>query len=351
MIAARTGKVDAVSALLTAGAEIDAADAVKGQTALMWAAAEGNVATVKLLIEGGASVAARSKAGYTPMIFAARGGDQKTVQTLLDAKADINAAAKDGTAPLLLSLVRGHVELAKYLLDHGADPNADGRGFNALHWVSGAWDGQMHFGLHSESLLTEWHALTGLRGQRKLDMIKALLAHGAKVNAINKKSPPRFGFLAGSVPLNGATPFLMAACAADVDAMKLLLEAGADKDRTTDDQFTALMLAAGVCRVPGQDQVGEAQALQAVKFVWGLGGFDVNAASDLNWTAMHGSAYWGTTSVMQFLFDQGADLEIETWDKTATPLSIAEARTPFRGMNIYNYPDLAALLHKLGAKK
>lgn len=351
MIAARTGKVDGVASLIEGGAQIDAVEAGKGQTALMWAAAEGHAPLVKLLIERGANVSARSKAGYTPLILAARGGDVSTAQVLLDAKANVNDAAKDGTAPLILSLVRGHVELAKYLLERGADPNADGRGFNALHWVSGSWDGQMHFGQHSEGMLTEWHALTGLRGQRKLDMMKALLAHGAKVNATNTKSPPRFGFLAGSVALEGATPFLIAACAADIDAMKLLLAAGADKDRTTDNQFTALMLAAGVCRIPGQDQVVEAQALEAVKFVWGLGGFDVNAASDENWTSMHGAAYWGSIELTKFLVEHGAELEIETYDKIATPLSIAEGRTPFRGMNTYNYPELAVALRQLGAKK
>jgi ankyrin repeat protein len=41
MLAARSGKVDAVKALLTAGSEIDAKESWNGQTALMWAAAEG----------------------------------------------------------------------------------------------------------------------------------------------------------------------------------------------------------------------------------------------------------------------------------------------------------------------
>src|SRR5258708_1379450 len=43
MIAARTGKVAAVKRLVAAGADINATETVRGQTALMWAAAENNV--------------------------------------------------------------------------------------------------------------------------------------------------------------------------------------------------------------------------------------------------------------------------------------------------------------------
>src|ERR1019366_5867217 len=41
MTAARTGKIDALNLLLTDGAEVNAKETEHGQTALMWAAAEG----------------------------------------------------------------------------------------------------------------------------------------------------------------------------------------------------------------------------------------------------------------------------------------------------------------------
>ena len=44
MTAARTGKAEAVKALLAHGAKVDAREQTRGQTALMWAAAEGNAA-------------------------------------------------------------------------------------------------------------------------------------------------------------------------------------------------------------------------------------------------------------------------------------------------------------------
>ena len=50
MTAARTGKVDAVKVLLEAGAAVNAKEGWHGQTALMWAAAEGHPAVIQVLV-------------------------------------------------------------------------------------------------------------------------------------------------------------------------------------------------------------------------------------------------------------------------------------------------------------
>ena len=78
--------------LLDHGAKIDAAEQGKGQTALMWAAAEGHSDVVKLLIARGANVKAASKIGFTPLVFAAVKDDAKSVAALLAAGADPNVA-------------------------------------------------------------------------------------------------------------------------------------------------------------------------------------------------------------------------------------------------------------------
>src|SRR5215831_1386366 len=50
MTASRTGKVAAVKMLLTHGANVNFGESKRGQTALMWAAAEGNTSTVEELV-------------------------------------------------------------------------------------------------------------------------------------------------------------------------------------------------------------------------------------------------------------------------------------------------------------
>ena len=74
MTAARTGKVEAVKALLARGADVQAKETIKGQTGLMWAIAERHGAVAATLVEHGADVKARSANGATPLLFAARAG-------------------------------------------------------------------------------------------------------------------------------------------------------------------------------------------------------------------------------------------------------------------------------------
>ena len=56
MVAARTGKVDAVNALLARGADPNATEKWRGQTALMWAAAEGHAPVIEALVARGADL-------------------------------------------------------------------------------------------------------------------------------------------------------------------------------------------------------------------------------------------------------------------------------------------------------
>ena len=60
MMAARTGKTDAINVLLDSGAKVNAKETWGGTTALMWAVSERHPAAVKMLIDHGADVNARS---------------------------------------------------------------------------------------------------------------------------------------------------------------------------------------------------------------------------------------------------------------------------------------------------
>ena len=117
--------------------KVNAIEPNKGQTAIMWAASEGNTAAAEMLIEFGADVKVKSKGGFTPLLFAVRNGHKETVQALLAHGANANDVAPDGTSALNMAVVNAYFEVGAILLDHGADPNApDARG-SALHTL--AW--------------------------------------------------------------------------------------------------------------------------------------------------------------------------------------------------------------------
>jgi ankyrin repeat protein len=334
MTAARTGKLDAVNALLANGANVNAKEGSRGQTALMWAAAEGNTAVVEALTRKGAEIGARSNGGLTALLFAAREGKIDTVRALLKAGAGVNETTipppaitrtsvpgyalgqrpQGPTSALLLAVGSAHFELASVLLEAGADPNAATQGWTALHEMT--WARKCGQGDNNP-------CPRGTGTMDSLELARRLVARGANVNA---RMTQRAAM--GTTELNniGATPFLLAARTADVELMRVLLALGADPLMPNDDNTTPLMAAAGCGTYsPGEDAGTESDALEAVKLIWELGG-DINTVDKKGDTAMHGAAYKFFPSVVRFLAEKGARIDI--WNTTNkagfTPLKIAE---------------------------
>src|ERR1044071_4299584 len=189
MTASLTGKPDVVKLLLTRGAEVNVREPVRGQTALMWAAAEGATQAAELLIEFGGDIKAKSNGGFTPLLFAVRNGHKTTVESLLAHGANANDVAPDGTSALNMAIVNAYYEVASVLLDRGADPNApDARG-SALHTLT--WlrkpgtDGGNGLGKRSYAPPLP----TG--NVSSLELAKKLLDHGANPNIrINWEEQP-----------------------------------------------------------------------------------------------------------------------------------------------------------------
>jgi ankyrin repeat protein len=358
MVAARTGKLDGVKALLARGADVNAKETLKGQTGLMWAVAEHHLEVARTLIAQGADVRARSNNGSTPLLFAARAGDIELARLLLTHGADVNEADSSGTGVLLMATVRGHVELAQFLLNQGADPNADSAGYTALHWAAGKWETEFTSDYsYAPGTTAEWAAVVGLPSG-KLELIEALLAHGANVNARLTKRPPQSSrTLFKQELLRGATPFYLAALVGDTEVMRLLLAHGADPGVTANDKTTPLMVAAGLAHHENRSRVTEASFLEATRLLVGLGA-DINAVNNDGWTALHAGTFAGHESVVQFLLDHGARLNEKTkYGQTALgiaegycPLGELDGRIQPRPACIIGYrPAMAAYLSKLGA--
>ena len=335
MTCARSGNVETIGILIEYGAEVNAKEPAQGQTALMWAAAEHHLDVAKTLIQAYADLRAHSKQGFTAMHFAARRGDQEMVQLLLDAGVDVNirsevdaapkgkgaAAERAAAAPagpalenvtrktagtigytaLLVATVRGKVPLALYLLDHGADPNIGDAGFTPLHWASTEWENYTANRVYGFD-----DPMGGIPDrQAKLRLVKALLAHGANPNARMTKGQPQVS--GGYEDAIGATPFLLASSVDDVETMRILLDAGADPKIPTATNTTALMAATGLNHGIGESPVTEAQALEAVKLLLGLG-LDAKGATAFGENALFGPAYRGWNTLLAQLIDLGVDV-------------------------------------------
>jgi ankyrin repeat protein len=369
MRAARSGQVDAVQVLLDAGASSNATETWNGQSALMWAAAEGHVPVVQTLIEHGADIRARSGSGATPLLFATRKGSVDAVRVLLAAGSDVNAQRPDGATPLLVAVINGHEDLVDLLLAEGADPNVEGGStrltvqgvraqpmpltFRTLGYSERESEGVARGNVFGRPLqaavhVANWHVSDQfiVVNLDRMRVISSLLAYGADVNGRNTMEEPRWSGARYRRHLTGATALLLAAKAADVDVMRLLLEHGADPTMHTRDNITPLMAAAGIAWASNQDRAGEAQVLEAVTLLVDELGADVNAVNDIGETAMHAAAYRGANSVVQYLFDKGAQLDVVAKDGR-TPLRVADGVE--YGNSFAAHPHTAELLRALGA--
>jgi ankyrin repeat protein len=249
------------------------------------------------------------------------------------------AAPADGITALLLASGNAHYELAALLLARGADANAAPRGWTALHqltWVRKA-------GIAGSNN----PAPQGSGSMTSLDFARALVKHGADVNATVTRRPP-----AGVTGLNmiGGTPFLLAARTADAEYMRLLAELGADPRRANADGTTPLLVAAGIgTYAPGEDPGTEPEVLEAVKVALSLGN-DINAVDRNGDTVMHGAASKHVPSVVRFLAESGA--RAETWNQANkagfTPLKITEGI--LRGMSIVASPATGAAIKDVLAR-
>ena len=335
MAAARTGVVDGVAALLRHGAAVDAREGWRGQTALMWAAAEGHADVVARLAAAGADVDARSGGGFTPLAFAVRAGYAAAVDALLAAGADVNLALPDGVSPLHLAVVNAHYDVALRLLEHGADAAAAGPGWTPLHQL--VWTRRPNRHYNNPAAFPAGTV-------SDLELARALVAHGADVNA-RQTAEPRDGYR-NMLNRRGATPFLLAAKAVDLELMRLLLDLGADPLLTNEDGATALLVAAGVGIWSSSESPGSAaEALEAVELLIELGD-SVATVDDNGDAALHGAVMRGSPELVLYLLERGAALNPVN-ERGWTPLTIAQG--VFYANLGRRWPDMETLLLGLGA--
>ena len=384
MIAAGTGDRDVVRALLASGADVNAVTPSTGATALMWAVEAPHPAVVHILLESAADVSVSSKKGFTPLLLAARNGDVELARLLIAAGADVNAPGSDGARALPLAIISGHDAFAMFLLEQGADPRGTIDGVPALHAAAG----------DVATWLVDWYrehggrravdaggrGIRGLSPERRLPLVEALLARGADPNARIDKSAvvlsyigtTRYGVFeqnsVGTGDVRGATPLWVAAKSSNggglqgeqgppsqyrydssADIIRALVAAGADPNLTTDDGTTPLMMAAGLgvrSHQPLMPRGRPSPPAEAAVRALVEAGAEVNASNNGEFTALHGATFRGLNEVIQYLVEQGADIDARDY-RGRTAYRMAEGAK--QSFQYQAFPETAEFLEELGA--
>jgi ankyrin repeat protein len=236
--------------------------------------------------------------GDTALLFAARAGDLASATLLVAAGANVNDTDAWGVSVAALAAHSGFADLLDFLLERGADPNAARAGFTALH----------------AAIM-----------RRHTGMVAALLAHDADPNApLQNWTPMRrsskdYHF---APELVGATPFWLAARFSQPDVMRLLLDYGADalvvhrgnyhaeepvepRSHVTNAVMAAAGIGGGTAWVQPGRQEREGLMLEAIRIAVGQG-VDVNAADTDGRTAHDAARALKFEGVASFLVEHGA---------------------------------------------
>jgi ankyrin repeat protein len=247
-VAIRANNMAGLKALLGRGVNANETGS-QGVTPLMNAAAIGSLEAMKLLVERGAEVNAENAFGSTALMWSAH--DPGKVRFLLDHGADVNKVTKTGrTALMIAALSHPSAETVSMLLKRGADPSrVDERGNNAfLSAVAGDDPATIR-------LLADFAGdvnrpdpvgvtpLMVAAEMRNIDAVKVLLEKGADVNAVSISDSPRLRVRNGKVKTGAFTPLIMAATYGRPELVKLLLDAGADVNAVDVRGMTPLILA------------------------------------------------------------------------------------------------------------
>ena len=283
-------------------------------------------------------VGADFQGGMTALLFASREGHMATVKALLDGGASVNQVSHgDKMTALTMAIINGHFDVAKYLLDHGADPNlASITGITPLfavvdvQWAPKAWYPQPSVDQEKT---------------RYLDLMEALIAKKANVNAQLGEKPWFRSFTNDYTWIDpaGATAFWRAAQSSDIEAMRLLVKHGADPKLGTKGGASPLLAAAGIGWAANWSTNAPYPAVEAVKYCVELGN-DVNGADVRGYTPLHAAAYLGNNAMIEFLVSKGGDIKAKS-KSGDTVADMANGPTRFG----QPHPESVALLEKLGS--
>ena len=119
--------------------------------------------------------------GMSPLLYAARDGRMDLVRMLLDAGANINERDANDITPLIIAITNNHPDVARFLIDHGAD-------LKAVDWYGRT---PLWAAVETRNMdLDNGTFVNSIDRAPYLDLVQVLLDRGVDVNARMKEVPP-----------------------------------------------------------------------------------------------------------------------------------------------------------------
>jgi uncharacterized protein len=333
--------LEAMDLLIAAGAKVDLKNR-EGITPLQLASLFGNSRIIDGLIKAGANAKQTGPAGETMLMLAARNGNPDTIKTLAAAGADVNAKEPiRGTTALMWAVEQRHPEAVKALLQAKADVSAkSGPAGLPRNYMAPRLSPES---VQSANRIRAEAAKAGRTYEEQLDIDEAngsIVVHrlgrpsGPSRQQAAAATPPPAAqappaeednpdvVVAGLVGSGGGglTALVFAAREGDLDSARLLVEAGADVNQTTEYGWTPLLTATNNRHYRVAEYLIEH-------------GADVNRANKGKWTPLYlatdnrnieGGDFPVTKpdldhlEYIKFLLDHGADPNAQAKDNTLT---------------------------------
>ena len=189
---------EVIEAIIKHGADVNTTNKING-TALGIACYKGNIGAIKVLLSYEANIHIATSAG-TCLHYAVYGDCSKEVlELIIKHGADVNATNNFYVTALLIACHKGNIEAIYMLLSKGTSPRLATRDGTCLHYA--------------------------VYGDCSKEVLETITNHGADVNVTDKKN---------------RTALMKACNKRNINALNVLLRAGADPKITDDDGNTSL---------------------------------------------------------------------------------------------------------------
>ncbi|XP_029393230.1 serine/threonine-protein kinase TNNI3K isoform X4 [Mus pahari] len=259
--------LELITSLLHSGADVQQVG-YGGLTALHIAAIAGYPEAVEVLLQHGANVNVQDAVFFTPLHIAAYYGHEQVTSVLLKFGADVNVSGEVGDRPLHLASAKGFFNIVKLLVEEGnkADVNAqDNEDHVPLHFCS-------RFGHHN--------------------IVSYLLQGDLEVQ-------PHV------VNIYGDTPLHLACYSGNFEVAKEIVHVTGTESLTKENIFSETAF---------HSACTYGKNIELVKFLLDQNAVNINHRGRDGHTGLHSACYHGHIRLVQFLLDNGADMNLVACD-------------------------------------